>query len=235
MPPLPKEKKDKTSSIDVRTDENTSKVAIPDKPFILDMPPVETGGCSILMVGSGRAGKTTALKYIIDTYMKKHCGVIFSQSAKAEAYKNMKYPLLPLCSTFIPELINAAYRINKETHNEYPWLFVVDDCPLERNNKELLKTMTIYRNSGVSCIHCVQTPTLVSPTCRSNYTYYMLFKCNAVEQIENICKIFLRGYFPNNWPMNRKVQWYMQATKDYFFLFVDNWNGTIQRCRLDLD
>jgi len=58
---------------------------VSDKPFILQMPPVDTGGCSILMVGSGRSGKTTALKYIIDHYFNKHCGALFSQSAKATA------------------------------------------------------------------------------------------------------------------------------------------------------
>jgi len=208
---------------------------IPDKPFTLEMPPVETGGCSILMIGSGRSGKTTALKYIIDHYFQKHCGAIFSQSAKAEAYKNMNYPLLPLSSVYIPELVNCAYRVNRECKNAYPFLFVLDDVPLAKNDKELLKTMTIYRNSGVSCIHCVQTPTLVNPTCRSNYTFFMLFKCNASEQIENVCKFFLRGYFPNDWSMNKRVEWYKEQTQDHFFLFIDNWNGTIQRCRLDLN
>jgi len=214
---------------------DTMRKKIPDKPFTLEMPPVETGGCSILMIGSGRSGKTTALKYIIDHYFQKHCGAIFSQSAKAEAYKNMNYPLLPLSSVYIPELVNCAYRVNRECKNAYPFLFVLDDVPLAKNDKELLKTMTIYRNSGVSCIHCVQTPTLVNPTCRSNYTFFMLFKCNASEQIENVCKFFLRGYFPNDWSMNKRVEWYKEQTQDHFFLFIDNWNGTIQRCRLDLN
>jgi hypothetical protein len=214
---------------------DTMRKKIPDKPFTLEMPPVETGGCSILMIGSGRSGKTTALKYIIDHYFQKHCGSIFSQSAKAEAYKNMNYPLLPLSSVYVPELVNCAYRVNRETKNAYPFLFVLDDVPLAKNDKELLKTMTIYRNSGVSCIHCVQTPTLVNPTCRSNYTYFLLFKCNASEQIENVCKFFLRGYFPNDWSMNKRVEWYKEQTQDHFFLFIDNWNGTIQRCRLDLN
>ena len=48
------------------------KINIKNKPFNLVMPPTETGGCSILMVGSGRSGKTTALKYIIDNYMNKN-------------------------------------------------------------------------------------------------------------------------------------------------------------------
>ena len=123
------------------------KVHIPDKPFNLIPPPVESGGCSILMLGSGRSGKTTALKYILDTYFQKHCGVIFSQSAKAQAYAYMKYPLLPLSSVFIPELMNDAYHINKETKNHYPFMFVLDDCPLVKNDKELLKLLTSIINT----------------------------------------------------------------------------------------
>jgi len=212
----------------------TKTVEIPDRPFELNMPPPETGGCSLLCVGSSRAGKTTFMKYVLDRYFKKHVGAIFSQSAKAEAYKNMVYPLLPLSCAFIPELINSAYRINKETKNHYPFLFIIDDCPLEKNDKEILKTMTIYRNSGVSCIHGIQSPTLVNPTTRANYTFYLLFRLNSVEQIENVCKIFLRGYFPSDWTMNMKVRWYQEHTKDYHFIFIDNWNGTIQRCRLSI-
>ena len=209
-------------------------VDIPDKEFVLNMPPVETGGCSICMIGSGRSGKTTALKYILDRYFKKHCGVIFSQSAKAAAYKDMKYPLLPLCSTYIPELVNASYRINKETKNHYPFLYVLDDVPLAKNDKELMKSLTIYRNSGISLIQCVQTPTLVSPTCRSNFTFTLLFKCNSTEQCENVCKFFLRGYFPPNTVMEEKIRWFKAATEDHHFLFIDNWAGTIQRCKINL-
>ena len=207
---------------------------IPDKPFELSMPPVETGGCSILMLGSGRSGKTTALKYILDKYFKQHCGVIFSQSAKAQAYKHMNYPLLPLSSCFIPELMNDAYKINKETKNAYPFLFVLDDCPLVKNDKELLKMLTIYRNSGLSGIVCVQSPTLLNPTCRSNFTFVMLFKQNTTEQIEQTIKGFLRGYFPKHWSYEDKIEWYRAATDDHYFILVDNWNGTIQRCRINL-
>lgn len=207
---------------------------IPDKPFELNMPPVETGGCSILMLGSGRSGKTTALKYIIDKYFKQHCGVIFSQSAKATAYQNMKYPLMPLSSCFIPELMNDAYHINRETKNHYPFCFVLDDCPLVKNDKELLKMLTIYRNSGISGICCVQSPTLLNPTCRSNFTFMMLFKQNTTEQIEQTIKGFLRGYFPQGWSYEHKIDWYRKATDDHHFILIDNWNGTIQRCRLNL-
>jgi hypothetical protein len=149
----------------------------------------------------------------------------------------MNYPLMPLSSVYIPELVNVAYRVNREMKKDmYPFMFVLDDVPLARNDKELMKTLTIYRNSGISLIHGVQTPTLVSPTCRSNYTYFMLFHNNSSEQAENVCKQFLRGYFPDkNWPMNRRVKWLQDVTLDHHFLFVDNWNNTIQRCKLDLN
>ena len=207
---------------------------IPQKKFVLDLPPVETGGCSILMLGSGRSGKTTALKYVIDHYFGKHVGVIFSQSAKAEAYKHMKYDNLPLCSVFIPQLMNDAYHINKETKNAYPFLFVLDDCPLVKNDKELLKLLTIYRNSGVSGVVCVQSPTLLNPTCRSNFTFVMLFKQNSTEQIEQTIKGWLRGYFPQGWSYEQKIAWYKSATDDHHFILIDNWNGTIARCKIDL-
>lgn len=207
---------------------------IPDKPFLLTPPPVETGGCSVLMLGSGRSGKTTALKYIMDKYFKKHCGVLFSQSAKAQAYAHMNYPLVPLSCVYIPELMNDAYHINKETKNHYPFLFVLDDCPLVKNDKQLLKLLTIYRNSGISGVVCIQSPTLINPTCRSNFTFTMLFKQNSTEQIEQTIKSFLRGYFPQGWNYEDKIEWYKAATADHHFIFIDNWEGTIQRCKIDL-
>jgi hypothetical protein len=210
------------------------KVDIPDQKFILNMPDVSTGGCSILMLGSGRAGKTTALKYIIDKYFGKHCGAIFSQSAKAKAYEHMKYPLLPLSCVFLPELMNDAYHINKETKNHYPFLFVLDDCPLAKNDKQLLKLLTIYRNSGISGVVCIQSPTLINPTCRSNFTFTMLFKQNSTEQIEQTLKCYLRGYLPQGWNYDEKIAWYKSQTEDHHFIFIDNWNGTIQRCKIDL-
>lgn len=207
---------------------------IPNRSFVLTPPPVETGGCSILMLGSGRSGKTTALKYIMDKYFKKHCGVLFSQSAKAQAYAHMNYPLVPLSCVYIPELMNDAYHINKETKNHYPFLFVLDDCPLVKNDKQLLKLLTIYRNSGISGVVCIQSPTLINPTSRSNFTFTMLFKQNSTEQIEQTIKSYLRGYFPQGWNYEEKIAWYKAATDDHHFIFIDNWAGTIQRCKIDL-
>jgi GTPase SAR1 family protein len=205
------------------------------KKFELEMPPVESGGCSILMLASGRAGKTTALKYIIEKYFKKHCGAIFSESAKAPAYQHMKYPLLPLSSCFIPKIINTAYKINKETKNHYPFLFVLDDCPLVKNDKEILKLLSIYRNSAVSGIICVQSPTLLNNTVRSNFTIVMLGAQNSTEKIEQTIKAYLRGYFPDSWNYEKKIAWYRQQTADHHFLLINNWTCEVFRTKIDLN
>lgn len=207
---------------------------IPDKDFSVEMPPVESGGCSILMLGSGRSGKTTALKWIIDHYFKKHIGVLYSQSAKAQAYSHMKYPLLPLSCAFIPELMNDAYHINKDTKNHYPFLFVLDDMPLAKNDKELLKLLTIYRNSGISGIVGVQSPTLLNPTCRANFTFVMLGKMNSTEQTEQVIKGWLRGYFPKDWSYEEKIAEYRRLTENHYFICINNWTGTIFRSKIDL-
>lgn len=212
----------------------SNKVNIPDKRFSLTLPPVETGGCSILMVGSTRSGKSTALKHILDRYFRKHLGVLFSQSAKAHAYKDMNYPLIPLCVPYVPELIHDAYMINKDTDNYYPWLFIADDQPLIRADKELIKLCTIYRNSGISSIFCGQNLGMLNPTARSNINYIMLFKLNNTEAIEKTIKTFLRGYLPNNWNYDQKIAWYKQATDNYYFILIDNINGTICRSKIDI-
>ena len=207
---------------------------IETKPFALSMPPVETGGCSILMVGSTRSGKSTALKHILDKYFKKHLGAIFSISAKAHAYKDMNYPLLPKCVPYLPELIHDAYKINMETKNHYPFLFVLDDQPLVRGDKELVKLATVYRNQGISSIVCCQVQGMLNPTCRSNINFVLLFKLNNTEQIENTVKAFLRGYFPKGYTMEDKIKWYREQTEDHHFLFIDNLTGTLCRSKIDL-
>lgn len=206
---------------------------IPEAEFKLELPDSKTtGGCSILMLGSTRCGKTTCLKHIMDTYFKGHIGSIFSESAKAPAYQHMKYPLMPLSPCYIPELVKASYHVNKDTANHYDFLYVLDDCPLVKNDKQLLKMLSIYRNSNISAIVAVQSPTLLNPTCRSNFNFVLLFKQNTTGQIEAVIKSFLRGYFPEGWTYEQKIEAYRRMTEDHYFIFIDNLAGTIQRCKL---
>jgi hypothetical protein len=86
----------------------------------------------------------------------------------------MNYPLIVKSAAYVPELIHDMYLINKDTKNHYPFLVIIDDCPLIRADKELIKLATIYRNSGLSSIVCAQNLQMLNPTARSNINFTRL-------------------------------------------------------------
>ena len=186
------------------------------------------------MIGSTRCGKTTALKYILKKYFKEHIGVVFSESARSPAYADMKNKNLPLSSAWVPELIKDMYKINKDLKNHYDFMVILDDMPSVKFDKELLKLTTIYRNSNLSSICCVQSPSLLTPTQRSNFNFVLLFKSNTTAQTEANIKAYLRGVFPETANYEMKIRAMSQMLEDHHFIFLDNLNGTIQRCKIDL-
>lgn len=207
---------------------------IQDREFHLDLPPVETGGSSILMIASTRAGKTTMLKHIMKNYFSENFGILFSESAKAPAYQDFKHKGIIKSSVFIPECIKDAYRINKEIKNHYPFMFILDDCPIVKNDKQLLKLTTIYRNSGLSCICCIQSPSLLNPTQRSNFNIIMLGRCNTTSQTEANIKAYMRGIFPDGMNYDQKIRAYDEMTKDYHWICINQWSGEVFRFKLNL-
>jgi hypothetical protein len=207
---------------------------IPTKDFHLELPPAETGGASILMIASTRAGKTTLMKYIMKHHFGEHFGVLFSESARSPAYQDFKDKNFPKSSCFIPELIKDCYKINKDTKNHYPFLFILDDCPLVRGDKQMLKLTTIYRNSGISAICCVQSPSLLSPTQRSNFNVIMLGKCNTTAQTEANIKAYMRGIFPDGMNYDQKIRLYDAMTADHYWLCLNQYTGECFRFKLNL-
>ena len=207
---------------------------IPTKDFHLDLPPSETGGASILMIASTRAGKTTLMKHIMKNHFGEHFGVLFSESARSPAYQDFKDKNFPKSSCFIPELIKDSYMINKDTKNHYPFLFILDDCPLVKGDKQMLKLTTIYRNSGISCITCIQSPSLLSPTQRSNFNVVMLGRCNTTAQSEANIKAYLRGVFPDGLNMDMKIRFYDELTKDHYWICLNQYTGEVFRFKLKL-
>jgi len=207
---------------------------IPNKDFHLELPPASTGGSSILMLASTRAGKTTLMKYIMKHYYKDHFGVLFSESAKSPAYQDFTNKNFPKSSVFVPELIKDAYHINKDTKNHYNFLFLLDDCPMVKGDKQMLKLTTIYRNSGISCITCIQSPSLLSPTQRSNFNIILLGRCNTTAQTEANIKAYLRGVFPDGMNYDQKIRLYDEMTKDHYWICLNQYTGEIFRFKLKL-
>jgi len=205
---------------------------IEDRPFKLIMPDADTGGTSIAMIGATRSGKTTLLLHILKEYFKDDIAVLMSQSTNASIYDDIPKHI-PKIPKFSPEMVNEMYKINLGTKNKYKFLAVIDDCPTVKFSKELLKLLTIYRNSHLSAIICMQSLKLFNTASRGNINFVMLGRCNSFEASEQA----VRGYLMHRLPgknISEKVAEYMRLTEDHFWIVVDNINGDIFRTKLEI-
>jgi hypothetical protein len=208
-----------------------SKVMIPTKPFELKLS--ASGGNSIGMIGSTRSGKSTCLSYILENYFKKHMAILMTNSPQADIYKSMAHCVQS--PIYVPKVLKDMYTINRDTENHYDFLAILDDVVTGvKFDKEILKMLTIYRNSNISGIICSQAVTLLNSAGRTNLNFVFLFKLNSEEQIEKVVKFYLSSYFPKNFTMLDRIRWYRKNTEDHHFIIVDNLNGTIMRTKLDL-
>jgi thymidylate kinase len=191
------------------------------------------GGNSIAMIGSTRSGKSTALAYILDTYFKKHLAVLMTNSPQADIYKSMKHCIQS--PQYIPKVLKDMYAINRDTNNHYDFLTILDDVVTGvKFDKEILKLLTIYRNSDMSAIITAQAVTLLNSAGRTNINFVLLFKLNSDEQIEKCVKFYLSSYFPPTMRMLDKIRYYRSATEDHHFFVVDTLNGGVYRTKIDL-
>lgn len=203
-------------------------MSIEDKPFDVELPEQSTGGCSFALIASTRAGKTTLLKYIIDEYFKKHIMILMSNSIHAPIYKELDNPIKS--PVYSPRVIKEGYDINRKTNNHYPFLFILDDVVDKKFDKELLKLLTIYRNSGLSCIISVQSPILLNSASRGNINFVCLGKLNSDESIERVVRMYLMSYLEG--PISSKVRLYKELTEGHHFFMVNNLSGEVYRFKI---
>lgn len=202
--------------------------SIPTKPFHLELP--EGGGCSLMLCGSTRSGKSTALSHILRKYFSKHLGLLMTNSPQANVYKEMDIIQAP---NYMPKALRDAAYINKKTDNKYPFLFVLDDVVTNiKFDKELLKALTIYRNSNISVIQCIQAMALLNSSARGNVNFVLLFKFNSDEQVEKAIKMYLTSYFPKGMTMLDKMREYRRLTENHYFFLVNNLSGGVTRHKI---
>ena len=216
--------KKQQASIDMEHDKEKAYDMSKVIPFDVQLP--TNGGCSWLLLGSGRSGKSTFMKYLYKNYFKKHITTCFSMSLHAEIYKDLDKSVA-VCSEYRPDIIHDMYEINKGTKNKYDFLAIVDDCPLTKNDKELMKTLCVYRNSGVSLIVANQELSMFNATARSNITFACLFKLNSDMAIEKAVKAYLRSYFPSSMNLNEMIKQYRLLTENHHFFFINNLTGKV--------
>jgi glutaredoxin-related protein len=200
---------------------NAGSIELPDPKF----------GVSMLFLGSTRSGKTTLLNYFFKRHFQDHIQVLMSNSLNSDAYDYLK----KRCVTsdhYFPEVLKEMYKINHATKNHYEFLALIDDIPDKREDVEIKRLLTIYRNSRISCMICAQIATMVNKMARSNINYVFLGRMNSSSEIERNIKDYLQGHLPTSLKMTEKIRLYKQLTEHYTWIVLDQINGTMFLTRL---
>jgi AAA+ superfamily predicted ATPase len=133
---------------------------------------------------------------------------------------------------YSPRIIKEGYEINRKTNNHYPFLFVLDDVVDKKFDKELLKLLTIYRNSGLSTVITAQSLKILNTASRGNVNFVLLGKLNSDEAIEQVVRAYLMSYLPGK--VEEKVKLYKQLTEGHHFFVINNLEGEVFRTKLRL-
>jgi hypothetical protein len=218
------------SDSDKKIEEAVKK--FPIQPFVFERDPKKAmSACSFSIIGSSKSGKTTFLKHLLSKVFEKDIKVLMTQSPQADIYNSIKKDCA-FAPTYLPDIIKTCYLVNKHTKNHYPFCIVIDDVIGVKNDRQMTKLMCLYRNSRLSAIVVGQDSKMLNATGRANVNNICLFKQNTDNRVDDNIKDFLRTYFPKNLSADEKIELYKKLTEDHCFLYVDNLNSTIMRCRL---
>jgi len=192
--------------------------------FELTLP--TNGGTSFGLIGASRSGKTTLMKYLYRTHFKKHITIMSTMNPHASIYEDLDSKVL-VCQDYHPELLREMHELNSHTGNKYPFLFISDDFvnPKIKNDGEVTRALTIYRNAGVSSIWSFQGRTLMSAVGRNNLNYIAVLKQQTPKEWECVIKEFLSMWLPTGMNMREMVEFCRLATEDHQFFFIDQIEG----------
>jgi hypothetical protein len=180
-----------------------------------------------------RSGKSTLMLKLYHTFFKKHITTLHTGSHQSEINK----PLLKavaLAPMFCSQLIKETTKINEATKNHYKFLHIVDDIVDKRNNKELIKLLTVGRNHRQSVLITGQELSIFNAIGRSNINFVCLFKLGSDMAIEKVIKTYLRSSFPSDMKLADMIKLYKRITGNHGFFLIDNINNTVHTCRLTL-
>ena len=189
-------------------------------------------GISILLMGSTRAGKTCMMNYFYENIFKQHfITILHTTSIQSGIYK----PLLKSCAVateYHPELLQESYKINKHCDNHYEFLHIIDDVVDKKNDPQLKRLLTTYRNSRISGIITGQSLTIFNSITRGNINYVCLGYLNSDAAVEQAIKTYLISYFPKGMRLDDKIKAYRELTKDYHWIIIDSIHGETFRTKL---
>ena len=195
-------------------------------------------GSSILILGSGKSGKSHILKEIYNKHFKEkknQIDLLFSVNIQAKIYSD--YPKDRKVNKFDRDcevLINQLKKVNMETHNKFDYLIMLDDIIDAKYSTLLNNLILTYRNSNFSSIVSLQYPYLLSKGCRSSINQCIFGWFNTDECIESVIKSFLCSTFSRMGyhTLPAQIQLYRELTKNYHFLYYFSRKQKLVRFKL---
>lgn len=199
-------------------------MSFPVKAFDIELP--TNGGTSFGLIGASRSGKTTLLKYLYRTFFKPNITVMCTMNPHAAIYEDLDSKVL-VSHEYHPELLREMHELNSATGNKYPFLFISDDYVNHKikNDPEVTRALTIYRNAGVSSIWSFQGRVLMSAVGRNNLNYIAVLKQQTPKEWEAVIKEYLSMWLPPGMSMREMVEFCRLATEDHQFFFIDQIKG----------
>lgn len=201
---------------------------LPLSPFTLDLP--EKTGATLVALGSSKSGKTTALTWIYNVYLKKFVTLLCSPSEHSSAYDDWKGKGLVRAQDFYPELQAKAHRVQKKTKNKHRIAFVIDDVVNAKLSPELKKLYSTERNSRVYTFQALQAPRFLDKAARFNVNFILGFAYRTPEGVNDAVECF--GSLLPGKTRDEKARAYELNTRDHCFLFMDQLAGELKRCRI---
>jgi GTPase SAR1 family protein len=195
----------------------------PSKRFELKLP--DNGGISIFLLGASRSGKSTMLRYLYKTYFSHYITLFLSMNLHADIYRSLGDKMI-LMDEYHPEILQEMHKINAETGNKFPFLYVNDDFVSHRikNDAEILRLLTLYRNAGMSSIQSFQGQTLMNPVGRAQVNLVLIFAQNTAREYERVIKEYMIGWIPEGMTLKESVKWMMVATQNHQCVVLDQLN-----------
>ena len=232
------ELKDPQDTQDITELANQDEPELKDKPLIptilktkfeLKIPPLSETGASTVLFGASKSGKTTLMKSIIKKfYDNNDCiTILIADNSHSNIYHDIGKKIIKT-DKFDNELIKGLHRIQKKTNNKCHFCIVLDDMILDKNDPDLLRLILTLRNSKISTLCLLQSPTLLSKNARFNGNNFIFKRTNNAENTTEILEKFLSGY-PPFYGLSKadQVNMYRDLTKDYGFIYLDALNDTV--------
>ena len=184
-------------------------------------------GNSIVILGSGKRGKSTLMMHIYKKYYqidKKFISTLFAINSQIPIYKGNKELIISNCfNDTSTKYIKLQKFINNKTNNHYAFLNLFDDVINIRGNRLMNELILSYRNSNISCIISLQYGFLLSKMMRSNCNNIILFNFGSNEAIIDIIKLFLQSHFSKLGfnDLTSQIMLYKYLTKDHGFILIN--------------